>query len=499
MADQLPEGYCLWEMEDTSFRVGIMGTGQGFRSILDIIHNPAMGEFLPPMTMVALSEPGTELEKLREPRAAGLPVYPTYQEMLAAHPDINLLIELAGKRHKIKQIVGSLPDNVAFIDHTAAFFLCALNKFATISAHCRLNLDNQRALLQTIIDELPEDILLLDRNGRVEDCNRNVALRRGGAKEELIGKSCWDVQSFCEGVPFCHPETKNCPFHAAMGTGRKAEALETRVSQDGRLLYFREYAYPIYDASGNVTHVVIMRRDITSRTESEKRAQQTEKFGVVERMSAYMAHEIRNPLFAIGGFTNSLLKSPNLSEREREKVRIILEETAKLDQLLKDMLGFARPGMEAPAEVDALRVARDAVAVMESGFLPKGVKISLESGTEIPKVVAHEDTLRRALMHLITNALEAMAGPGLVGVSVKMAGPMVALGVRDTGKGMSQEVMERVFSPFFTTKGKSYGLGLALIRRAVEEWGGVVEIASREGQGTQVTLHLAPALEVPGA
>ena len=496
MGNQLPEGYCLWEMEDTAFRVGIMGTGPGFLSILDIIHNESVGEFLPPMTLVAVCEPGPEREKLRDPRVASLPVYDTYQQMLAAHPDINLLIELAGKRYQVKKIVAALPDQISFIDHTASFFLCALNKFAAISARCQLNLDNQRVLLQAIIDEVPEDILLLDRFGNVVDCNRNVVLRRGLSKEELAGKPCWDVQSLSNGVPFCHPETKDCPFHTALRTGRKAESLETRISREGRLMYFREYAYPIYDASRNLTHVMVMRRDITTRTELEKRAQQTEKIGVVERLSAYMAHEIRNPLFAIGGFTNSLLKSPNLSEREREKVRIILEETAKLDRILKEMIGFSRPGADQPGEIDPVAVAREAVNTMRSGFLPKGVEISFVSGENVPRVTAHEDTLRRAVMHLITNAVEAMDGPGFVEVSVAMSGPQVALGVSDTGPGLPKDVLERVFSPFFSTKGKGYGLGLALIRKAVEDWGGQVEIASHEGHGATVTLRLAPVLDV---
>lgn len=499
MADQLPQGYCLWELEDTAFFVGLMGTGPGFLSMLDIIHNEAVGEFLPPMQLVAACEPGPEKEKLRDPRMQGIPVYAAYQEMLAAHPEINLLIELAGKRYKIKKIVATLPDSVSFIDHTASFFLCALNKFASISARCQINLDSQRVLLQAIIDEVPEDILLLDRHGCVVDCNRNVALRRGAGKDELVGKPCYDVQAIRGDMPFCHPEAKDCPFHAALRTGHKAESLETRVSPEGRLLYFRVYAYPIFDASRNMTHVMIMRRDITSRTESEKRVQQTEKIGVVERLSAYMAHEIRNPLFAIGGFTNSLLKSPNLSEREREKVRIILEETAKLDAILKEMLEFARPGADGPAEVDPCAVAREAVDVLRAGFLPKGVSVALETGQGVPNVLASEDTLRRAVMHLVTNACEALNGQGLVEVSVKMSGPFVALGVRDTGKGMAKDVLERVFSPFFTTKGKGYGLGLALIRKAVEDWGGQVDVVSREGQGTLVTLRLPPALAVTGA
>ncbi|GFK94896.1 Sensor protein ZraS [Fundidesulfovibrio magnetotacticus] len=499
--ERLPDGYCLWELEDSAFCVGIMGTGPGFLSILDIIFNPAVADFLPPMTLAALAEPGPEREKLGDPRVEGLPVYETHQEMLRAHPDINLLIELVGKRHKVKSIVAGLPGHVSFIDHTASFFLCALNKFAAISARCQLNLDNQRVLVQAVLDEVPEDILLLDRQGRVVDVNRNVALRRGAPKEELLGKPCWDVQAVRDDMPFCHPETRDCPFHQALRTGRKAESLETRVSKEGRLLYFREYAYPIFDASGGISHVMVMRRDITSRTESEKRAQQTEKVGVVERLSAYMAHEIRNPLFAIGGFTNALLKSPNLSEREREKVRIILEETAKLDRILKEMIGFSRPGSEQPGEVDAASVAREAVEVLRAGFLPAGVEIALRLEEALPRVKAHEETLRRAMMHLVTNALEAMDGPGLVEVSAGLSAGNVMLSVRDTGRGMSQETLERVFSPFFTGKGlgkgKGYGLGLALIRKAVEDWGGRVEVASREGAGTTVSLVLPPALALP--
>jgi len=79
----LPEGYCLWEMEETEFRVGLLGTGPGFLSILDIMCNPAMAEFLPPMALVAVAEPGSEVKKLLDPRVSGVPVYPSYAEMLA--------------------------------------------------------------------------------------------------------------------------------------------------------------------------------------------------------------------------------------------------------------------------------------------------------------------------------------------------------------------------------------------------------------------------------
>lgn len=494
----LPEGYCLWELEETEFCVGLLGTGPGFLSILDIMCNPAMADFLPPMTLVALAEPGSEIKKLMDPRVQGVPVYDTYEQMLAAHPEINLLIELSGKRYRIKKIVAELPDEVSFVDHTASFFLCALNKFATISAHCRTNLDSQRAMLEAIINEVPEDIVVLDRQGRVADCNRNVVQRRGKPKEELIGLPCWDVQAVRDDLPFCHPETRDCPFHTALRTGQKAEALETRVSKEGRLLYFRVYAYPVFDAAGRVIHVLVMRRDITSRTEGEIRLQQAEKINIVGRMSEYLAHEIRNPLFAIGGFTNSLLKSENLSPREREKVKIILEETARLDAILREILGFTKPGEDMVVEVDASVVAREAVAALQGLYTSQDFNLTFDGGQGLPRVKADADTLKRGIIHLIDNAFEAMGRPGAVTVRVFLDQGNVCISVGDTGCGMPKDVLERVFSPFFTTKGgKGTGLGLAKIRKALDDWGGSVEVASQEGEGTTVTLRLAPVLGVP--
>lgn len=494
----LPEGYCLWEMEETEFRLGLLGSGPGFLSILDIMSNPAIAEFLPPMTLVALAEPGSETAKLLDPRVRDIPVYATYEEMLARHPDINMLVELSGKRYRIKKIVAQLPDGVSFIDHTASFILCALNKFAAISATCRTNLDNQRALLEAVVNEVPEDIVVLDRQGHVADCNRNVMVRLGKTKEVLLGRPCWEVQAVRDDLPFCHPETKDCPFYTALRTGQKAEALETRVNKEGRLLYFRVYAYPVRDALGQIAHVLVMRRDITSRTEGEKRLQQSEKIGIVGRMSQYLAHEIRNPLFAIGGFTNSLLRSENLTPREREKVKIILEETARLDAILREILGFTKPGEGVVGEVDAVAVAREAVAALQGLYMPQDSSLTFEAEESLPWVRADADTLKRGIIHLIDNAYEAMGRPGAVIVRVFLNQGDVCVSVGDTGRGMPKDVLERVFSPFFSTKGgKGTGLGLAKLRKDMDDWGGSVEVASQEGKGTTVTLRLAAVLGVP--
>jgi Signal transduction histidine kinase regulating phosphoglycerate transport system len=126
-----------------------------------------------------------------------------------------------------------------------------------------------------------------------------------------------------DGLPFCRVMDRDCPFHKTLANREAAETLMTRVNAEGRLLYFRIYSYPILDALGAMTHIMVMQRDITSRTYREKHQQQADKLAVIGEMSTYLAHEIRNPLFAIGGFTNALLRSTEFSGASREKLTII--------------------------------------------------------------------------------------------------------------------------------------------------------------------------------
>jgi len=489
----LPEGYCHFDLENESYRIGLIGTGPGFRAILDIIFSEEYRDFLPPLTLVGVAEPGPEREKLASPRLRGVPVYDSLPELLDRHPDLNLLIELVGKRFKVRQIIKTLPQGVSFIDHTASFFLSALNNIAKAQAHCRLDLDRQRTLLRAIFDEVNEDILLLDTKGRIVDLSRNVAERRGLKKDKCLGLPCYDVQTIQDKVPFCPAGRDDCPFSVCLRTRERAEAMETRVGQDGRLLYYRIYAYPIFNVADELTHVLVMRRDITARTICEKVEQQAQRLDIVAKMSTYLAHEIRNPLFSIAGFANSMLKSKELGDKDRQKAQIIAEESLRLDNILKNLLDFARPAALAKGVCDVSAVARETVSETLSGLAAPGLTVETELAEGLPQAACDGALLGQCLAKLIKNAVEAMPEGGRVTVRAAMNGPSVAISVEDTGIGMSEETLDQIFNPFFSTK-RGYGLGLPLVKKTIEDCGGWVEAVSKPGQGSKISLFIPPVL-----
>ena len=485
---------CYWSGAEESFNVGIIGAGSSLRAILDIIFNDTFREFLPDMQLVAMCE----FRRADRHGLEGLdhiPFYDTHEQMLFHHPEINLVVEMTGRAGLLAQLRCEISENVSVMDYRQVVFFCGLHDMALVKGHVSDNLAHQQTLMKSIMDEIQEDVILMDKRGAVVDLNRNVRDRSGQPREELIGKPCWNAVRLRDGSMFCDHFDEVCPFHKTLVSGQKEEALVSRVNRDGLLQYYRLYSYPIFDIRSNMSHIMVMHRDITKRTLHEKHQHQRDKLAVIGEMSTYLAHEIRNPLFAVGGFAHSLLKSPDLTGKDREKVDIIVEETERLDRLLTSMLNFSRPSPKLETNVDLVAVCHSAAELMTIGYSRSGYRIELTAEPSLPTVRGSEDGLKQCVVNLIKNSIEAMPGGGVVSVRLGLEDEYVALRVVDEGVGMSEHELEHVFSPFYSTKEEGSGLGLAMIKKIVEELGGRVELASKPGKGTTVTLLLPPSLD----
>jgi PAS domain S-box-containing protein len=486
-------GECIWNGQENGFRIGIVGSGAGFSVILDTIHSEPFRNFLPDLSLVALSELKQSPAMMPVPDL-GVPVYDTFDQMLEAHPEMNLVVELVGDDDRLGEIRSKLDNSISLLDHREAIFFCGFYDMALTKHHFRVSFENQRVLLQSIIDEIREDIMLLSREGRIEDANKRVWQRAGKTREEILGHFCWQCATSRGGRQFCASLDPTCPFHRTLHTGTKDEAMFTRLDENGHLLYYRIYSYPIYDSRGNMTHILMMHRDITERTYQERHEQQRDRLAVIGEMSTYLAHEIRNPLFAIGGFANSLLKSTNLTEHEREKVSILVSETKRLDHILSSMLNFTKPSKSTLEEVDLCKLMTETVDLMSIGYEKHGYEFTTECNGKVPCVQGNAGMFKQCLVNIIKNAFEAMPDGGIISLKLDMRGDMAALSVSDTGVGMTSREQEKVFSPFYSTKEDGYGLGLAMIRKIITDYDGRIEIASKPGQGTTVTMLFCPVL-----
>ncbi|GAB6124677.1 two-component system sensor histidine kinase NtrB [Humidesulfovibrio idahonensis] len=422
-----------------------------------------------------------------------LPVYPGWREMLAAHPDITLVIETTGHAGILADLRQNLSVNIALVERAAASFFVRLLSTDQMWVACKLDLLQSQSLVKGIIDQLREEIALMDGQGLVLDCNKAVLTAQNLAKHEIMGRPLRQFFRLPEGLNG-NAEALH-PIEHALATGQGSESTLAHVDAEGRLHYTREYVYPIQDDTGSPASFLCIRRDITSRTQMEHRLQQSERLASIGEMSTYIAHEIRNPLFAIGGFANQLLRTVS-EPAAREKIEIIIEESKRLDSILKSILTFARPVEPGNGLTDLNKIVRDTMELMGLACESQNIQSVLGLTEDLPLIKADPELIKQCLINLVKNALEAMPEGGILAVRTGMNQTQVILEVEDTGQGIAPEIRDKVFSPFFSTKGKGSGLGLAMIKKIMDDLGGAVDLASVPGEGTRVTLRLSPQLAV---
>ncbi|UZP68992.1 ATP-binding protein [Desulfovibrio mangrovi] len=478
----------------TRFAIALVGDGKPFKAFAKIVCRPDFQEAFPGMTVAALAHiPKVSLRAL--PCFDSLPMFETHTALFQALPEVNMVIDLSDDGVFIDVLRKDAPSGCSVLHGDAASLIWELLISEKLCHTCMRDLRRAQDLFATLIDQVDEDILLLDADGRIVDVNRSIMAVRGGAKQDYIGRNCWELDggSFC-----CPPEKGGCTFRETLQTGRKAERIHSRVTEDGKVQFYRIYTYPVFGQDGLISRIIEMRRDITHRTHMEQRLQQAEKMAAIGELSTYIAHEIRNPLFAIGGFANSLLRSPSLDEAAREKVEIILKESKRLDAILKTTLNFARPTDSDEGEVDLNLVTAETLQLMRIGCDERGLTFSVRLAPAIALAKGNAGMIKQCLINLVKNSLEAMTAGGKLTVITGMTQTHVFVTVEDTGHGIPDTLREKVFSPFFSTKDKGAGLGLAMTKKIVEEMGGYVELVSKEGEGTTVTLYLLPSLAVEG-
>jgi signal transduction histidine kinase len=243
-----------------------------------------------------------------------------------------------------------------------------------------------------------------------------------------------------------------------------------------------------------------LNRDLTKSLETSKHLQgkllEAEKLSALGRLSANVAHEIRNPLTAIGGFAKRLEKRLPEKTAEKEHARIIVHEVARLERILRDTLIFSR---EAKFH---LRYANmnDLLVWMEAKFADlcreKNLLLTVRPAPGLPSCIVDEDQIRQSLDNLVTNAMDAMTGGGTLTLSTRTkcenGTHYVVMDVSDTGPGISPESVKRIFEPFYSTKeiGHGTGLGLSICKKIMEEHRGSIRVSAAPGGGATFSLYI---------
>ncbi|MBW1917655.1 MAG: ATP-binding protein [Deltaproteobacteria bacterium] len=224
--------------------------------------------------------------------------------------------------------------------------------------------------------------------------------------------------------------------------------------------------------------------------QSHERLLRSERFAAVGEAAAYVSHEIKNPLMVIGGFARQLERNPQLKERDREKVKIIGDEVARLETFLGDLRDFTRPAPPAKQMTDLNAIVHEIEEMMREAADECGVQLVTSLNPDLPPALLDPNQIKQVLINLIKNAIEATEGKGHVVISTRFQEDHLHLSVKDDGKGIRPEILRDIFNPFFTTKEAGTGLGLSVINKIVEDHQGTITVESTLGKGSTFTVIL---------
>jgi signal transduction histidine kinase len=233
----------------------------------------------------------------------------------------------------------------------------------------------------------------------------------------------------------------------------------------------------------------------TVRT-TQDQLMQSEKLMALGEMAARIAHEIKNPLTAIGGFARRIASpKPGRGTPPVERyARIILKEVERLERIINETLYFSREMVPAFRITNLNGEIREALSMFREELEEARISTVIDLSPDLPVISVDPDQLRQVLWNLVSNAIQAMGGSGTLTVATRPAVPEEGTGVvfqvRDTGGGIPHDVVHNIFNPFFTTKAKGTGLGLPIVHAIVEKHGGTIHLDNREGVGVTFSVFL---------
>ena len=351
----------------------------------------------------------------------------------------------------------------------------------------RTSLSRVRAFSDSLVENMPIGLLAIDSDGRIASFNETAESILRLSPHDTLGKTPKAVlpQPFWKLVD-------------QLKSGRHLieKEIECPVT-NGESIPLEVIATFLKEERGAFLGHVILFRDLSEVKQLKDEIARSERLASIGRLAAGVAHEIRNPLSSIKGFATYFKERYREIPEDRNTAEIMIQEVERLNRVIGQLLEFARPiNIEKkPTFLSAL--IQHSLKMIEADAHRKGIKISASISRDIKETLIDADKIKQVFLNLYLNAFEAMENGGTLFVKLgkdDRAGVFRII-ISDTGAGIKDEDLTRVFDPYFTTKSSGTGLGLAIVHKIIESHGGEMRVKSRPGKGTAVTILLPYSME----
>jgi two-component system sensor histidine kinase HydH len=345
----------------------------------------------------------------------------------------------------------------------------------------RRRLQDTSAFADEVVTNLPVGLVATGRDGRIaffnEAAEKITKIRldeaRGNTLEELLPSPWSDLQPLVDEGRTVVEKEMECSFGAGPPAPLSVSASKI-VNEDG-------------DFVGNI----LILRDLGEVRRLQEEIRRKEKLAALGNLAAGVAHEIRNPLSSIKGFATYFGAKFGEGSEDRESADMMIGEVDRLNRVISELLEFARPSDLNLKPVQVNELLQHSLRLIQQDAGARNIEIDFSAGDDSRVTLVDPDRFTQALLNLYLNAIQAMNEGGVLSVRSSFEhDEQITIEVSDTGSGIGPEDLTRVFDPYFTTKPRGAGLGLAIVHKIVEAHNGEIKIRSTPGTGTVVSILL---------
>ncbi len=344
----------------------------------------------------------------------------------------------------------------------------------------KVALENMELYTNNLIHSMPAGLISIDNKRKIVSANRNAQEFFGRTEVEMLGQRLQQLVG-----------DQECSIAPLIKAGEEFvdQPMEC-LQQGGEEIPLKVSASRLLDRDGQLRGMVLILRDQREIRAMEQALERSRRHAALGLMAAGIAHEIRNPLGTLRGFAQYFLRSDNPDDKAHEYAELMIGEVDRLNRTVSALLQFSRPRETELVAVDFLQLLQRTILFVQSDA--DSQKVTLRLNTSEPAITGDgdPDLLQQVLLNLVQNSLVATPADGEIEVGFNLQGEKIHLWVRDSGRGLSPEDQARMFDPFFTTRKDGTGLGLAMVQQIIEQHNGRIEVETKPGQGTCITLIL---------
>jgi two-component system, NtrC family, sensor kinase len=495
--------------------IGLVGGGEFCTEILKKTTSVyAQDEIYAPFLAVADSDPQSPAMVLAD--ELGLLTFTDYHQLYDPRYNINLIIILTPDETILRDILQTRPERIRILSyHVFQIFWKAIGNEER-------KLRQRTEEMETILNGIQDFILVINPDMSIVEANESFLQKMGYSRSEVIGRKCYEV--YHRNEQLCQLANNACPLNKVIREQRLDRQIQKRELPNGDVLYYEVSIFPIWEKSGKISRFIHISRDITQQRQQdeeitqrlekmvEERTRQLkethakllhhDKMASLGKLSASVVHEINNPIAGILNLIilmKRIIAENSLDPKDIKQFNFYLNlmetETRRTSRVVSNLLAFSRQSKMEMKPVDINRLLEQTLVLNSNLLKIASVKVQKRMDPSLPNIVGSEDQLKQVFMNLISNAAQAMepkeGGVLRIETSLSTKEPGVMVKIKDSGIGIPEEDIPRLFEPFFTTrKRKGVGLGLSVVYGIIQDHGGSIYVKSKVGEGATFSVKL---------